>query len=454
MAGALIEIDISKPWLPEARRPGGFLPRLWRALSLVALVVVVLTGPALLTAGSLSLAWRADVVSGFFWLTSDAAFTVDAKANADPRTLWLTARDPLSGTPRWSVELVGPLATAYARGREVMISHFPPTPNLGVTTRSIDSRTGQSLKAYPTASAALAYVGSDVAILIDRDPAAGPEPGPDDLSRDDTGLDRPHLITARDLRTGAVRWTKRLPAGYQWSLPGVRRGTEGIVGLPPGQDWMLVVSPTRSAQVWDLRTGAPIAQREFGSGNDPSYLTALADTVLVRVDTMHESSLAGYVAATLHPQWRFRPPDIYAAPFDCANLVCFDTERSVWVVDPRDGSVRWRADGVRLRPGLFSDRLLVTGYGEQLAQFDVTSGKRRAGNEGWRVVDPSAYGAQMAVAQTSGSGRATLGLLDVASATVRRLGQVSHLSTRSQCLTAAVLVACEDGNVLEVWRPR
>ena len=173
-----------------------------------------------------------------------------------------------------------------------MISHFPPTPNLGVTTRSIDSRTGQSLKAYPTASAALAYVGSDVAVLIDRDPAAGPEPGPDDLSRDDTGLDRPHFITARDLRTGAVRWTKRLPAGYQWSLPGVRRGTEGIVGLPPGQDWMLVVSPTRSAQVWDLRTGAPIAQREFGSGNDLSYLTALADTVLVRVDTMHESSLA------------------------------------------------------------------------------------------------------------------------------------------------------------------
>src|SRR5262249_54560103 len=158
------------------------------------------------------------------------------------------------------------------------------TPNLDVNTTIIDTRTGEAVRSYPSAAMPLVYLADDVALTIDRDPAAGPDPPLPELSLGATGLDRPHLVVARALATGAGRWRLPLPAGVGWSVPGVRYGTEGIVALPRGQNWMITSTHAGRVDVWDLRTGLLMASREVGEFGIDSYVTALESSVMSRID--------------------------------------------------------------------------------------------------------------------------------------------------------------------------
>ncbi len=439
-SGAFIEVDVSQPWSAvDASRRRSLSP-LARMVLLAGLLVLVLTGPALASPTSLRSLWRLPVFVGFFWLTPDAVYTIDATGGVgDPHArLWLTARATDTGDPRWTVELDGPLARGYAAGHSSMTSRFPPSSNLGITTRVFDTRDGRYVRAYPAPAAPLVHIGTDVAVLIDREPGAGPEPDPSGDAVGRIGLDRAHVVVARDLDTGAIRWTKRLAAGTAWAVPGVPTGAEGIVGLPPGNDWMLTVTRPGTALVWDLSTGALVAWREFGALSERSYVTALSDEVVVRLDTAEKSSLAGYDPATMVEKWRFTPPNLYAAPFVCGGLVCLQTDRSVLRVDPRTGVVVAPVDDQRLWPAQQPPhRLLVTSSGEELSLYDTPLGRRLSRDSNWRVVDPSIHGARLIVAQARGPGRAVLALLDPGTGVMRTLGRVSPFSPASQCLVAA-----------------
>jgi outer membrane protein assembly factor BamB len=453
-SGTLIEVDVSQPWSPmDAERGRGLSPPT-RTVLLASLLILVLTGPALASPASLRSLWRLPVFVGFFWLTPDTVYTVDSAEDGESDAeLWLTARDPDTGNPRWTVALDGPLARDYAGGHASMTSRFPPSSNLGITTRVFDTRDGRYVRAYPVAAAPLVHIGTDVAVVIDREPGTGPEPEPSGDAVGRIGLDRAHVVVARDLDTGAVRWTRRLAAGTAWAMPGVLTGAEGIVGLPPGQDWMLTVTRPGTALVWDLDTGALIAWREFGALTDRSYVTALADEVVVRIDTAKDSSLAGYDPATMVERWRFTPPNLHAAPFVCGRLVCLQTDRSVLRVDPHTGAVVSPEEDPR-RPQVHQPphRLLVTSSGEELSLYDTPLGRRLSRDSNWRVVDPSIHGARLIVAQARGQGRAMLAILDPATGAMRTLGRVSPFSPASQCLVAADLVACEEESVLQVLR--
>ncbi len=110
---------------------------------------------------------------------------------------------------------------------------------------------------------------------------------------------------------------------------------------------------------------------------------------------------------------RFRPPDLYAAPFVCGDLLRLQSDRSVWLLEPCTGAVVLRAEDPRVRPALLPSRLLVTGFGVQLTLYETPSGRCLCSGNPWRIIDPSVHGPRVVIARSTGTGRAVLALMDV-----------------------------------------
>jgi hypothetical protein len=445
MTPALIELDVLEPW-PGSDPPAG-RPPVAAAILVIIGVLVALTGPALLRPDTLSQAWRTATTTGFFWAADGAAYTLERADGA----VRLTARDLRSGATRWTRPLSGTLADVYARADSFLSSNFPPDATTGIRTNVVARQGGLPRLAFPSAALPMAYIGTRVALVIDRDPAAPPDPGADGRARA-MGLEWTYVATAHDLRTGRVRWRMRLDPGLRWSLPGVRAGAEGLAGLPPGRDWFVTSSPGGDVQVRDLDTGNLSGRRQFGPLRQQSYVTALVDSVLVRLDDGDGATLDAYDPATLTPRWRYVPPAIDVEPVDCEPLLCLAENRSIWVVDPRGGATLWRPTGPLLRPGP-AGRLIVTGYGNLLILFDTLHPDRLRTDKGWRVVDVAAYTRLVVVVRVHAVGStADLGLLDVVTGAVRRLGRVTRWAPSTRCLRAGGHIACGDGAHLRVWR--
>lgn len=448
MASALIEIDPAEGWSPgwddEARRRRRNSP-LTLAILCAVVVLAALTGPALLPeGGSLRPLWHGTTETGFFTLTREALFQVEP---AGPE-LRLTARDPATGHWRWSAPLDGALARLYARGPVVTLSRFVPGPIYEMTTRVIDVTTGRRAWVYPVPAAPLAYLGDDVAVVVDlADPPPAQDPG-----RLDDGTTRAHRIRALDVHTGRPLWSTVLPAGTLWALPGVRQGADGLAQLAPGADWMLVAQLTGQAQVWDLATGAVLARAEFGPAQPRWYAAALAGAVVVRTDAPDGTFLTGFAPRTLTPVWRMDAPDVYAVPFDCGDILCVTSDRGVWALSPRHGGLVWQSDDLAVRATAGATRLLSSQYGSPLTWVEVATGRARAPDDEWRVVDAGEHGGAFVVAQVTRSGFARVGVADPATGTVRFAGEVRGWALPTRCRLVADVLACADREQLRVWR--
>jgi hypothetical protein len=384
----------------------------------------------------------------FFWLTDSALYTVDDEAAG----LRLTARDPGSGQPRWRVPLTGPIADLYHRRDAFPHSNFPPDAIEGIRTSVIPVLGGIPTLAVPAAAVPLVHIGDEVAVTVERDLTVGRHAGLEPRQRGD-GLDYAHVVLARDLGTGAVRWRKRLAAGVRWALPGVRTGTEGIVGLPPGQNWMVTVSLAGSMRVWDLGTGRPRAQRELGRRlRFQSYVLALADAVVFRADGDLGTPMEAFAPATLLPRWRLVPRLPDSEPVSCAPLLCLVTRVASLVVSLPEGNVTWRPGGPMLRPGP-PGRVVVTEFGSTLTLLDSVGRRTLAVPAQWYSADAGNYTRLVAVARVHPSGRtADLGVLDVSDGRLRAVGRASTWSLVMKCLAAGGRLACGDGNQLHLWR--
>ncbi len=433
-------IDVSAPWTPAPPQP---LSRerhpIVVALFLGLGVLLVLTGPGAFPLPRLILSWRASTSTGFFWLTADTLYTLDT---TNPNEVLLSAHDPRSRDVTWSLPLRGPLAQVYASAHPVFTTIFPPTDADGAVTTAAGSL---GVLSYPTAALPLVYLAGTLAITVDRDLRVPPEPG-----SAATGPRWAHLVTARDLRTRSVLWTRRIEPRGSWSLPGVRVGATGIAGLPPGTDWMLVSSSRGALEIWDLRTGATRARRGLTAPSRTTYALALADSVVVSTQSGGVVGLSAYDPGTLAPQWRVVPPLTNAEPLACQPNLCLVTNRAVFIVDPRTGLTTVRVSGTQVRPGP-TGRALVSEFGESLAIVTTADGRASSVEIGWRAVDAAAYERFAVVAQVQESARAELGLLDVQHGTVARLGEATRWSSFSQCLANADTIACGDGDTLSAW---
>jgi hypothetical protein len=455
MPDTVIELDISKPWAPESPTGRHRTPILGAVLIMVA-VGVVMTGPVLSGGRPFAFAWRSHTLAGQFWATSRSVFTIDVgqpTAADAPRPLALTARDPALGHPQWTVRLTGVLAVDHGTDNHLLITDFPPSFEQGLRTTIMDTRNGLTVRAYPTTSAALAYIGDEVAVIIDRDPEDREVDRP--RQTEETGLDRAHMVEARDLRTGAVRWIRRLAPGTMWHLPGVMPASEGVVGLPRGENWMVTYTTAGLVETWDLNNGDTLATTIVGPLSQQSYVLALPGAVLVWFKSPAETTLTAYRPNDLRRLWRNAPRDLFAIPSACGPLVCLHTDTTTWGLDTRTGTFAWHVNQPKVRPAAPSARLLVSTFGEQLALYDPETGQRRGGDGTWRVVDVAPYADRVVLAQPKPASTSVLGLLDLAGNTVRRLGTAAPFPAASQCVSAGEIVACEDGEgVVRVWRLR
>jgi outer membrane protein assembly factor BamB len=442
---AVIEIDLVRPWPGPERRDHHRRP--WGVAAFVLLVLLVtLTGPELFVPASPDLAWAADTTTDHFWLTADSVYTMDRSGGA----VSVVAFDASTGRPRWTLRLAGVLAEVYARGASFLSSNFPPDATTGVRTNVVAVGGGLPRTAFPAAALPLAYISSRVMLVFERDLTVPTDPEADGRTRA-MGLEWTHVVTAYDLATGRPVWSRLLTAGVRWALPGVRAGADGLVGLPPGADWMVVSSTSGDVEVWEVATGHVMARREFGPLKQQAYVAAVADAVIVRLDDSDTATLDGY-DPTLEPRWRLRPPLVNAEPVACAPLLCLVDSRSVWVVDPRGGATVWRPTGPLLRPAT-AGRLVVIGYGNQLMLLDTSRQRTLRTEPGWRAVDPTAYTRLMVVARVhSSGGGADLGVLDAATGDLRRLGQVDEWPPTVRCAVAGDHVACAGTGRLRVWR--
>jgi hypothetical protein len=428
---------------PAELTPAG---RRTMALALVvAGLVLTLTGPALVRPTYQAPLWQMDTSTRYFWLTDDTVYTVDVD-----RGVRLSARDSQTGRRRWDAQLFGPLADVYEARDVVLSANFPPSPADGLRTEVFDTNGGLVRLSFPVAALPIAYIGSSIVLTIDRDDSVAPQEDANAWIRA-RGLQWTYVATARDVRTGEVRWVRSLPAGVVWWLPGVRVGAVGLAGLPAGQEWMVTVSAAGEVEVWDLVTGHTLAQRglDVASTDSWSYVSAAADVILVRAGRSTE--LAAYDPATLSRLWSFVPPEPYGEPVSCQPVLCFVTSTGVWLADPHSDGAGWRVAGPLLRPGS-ADRIVLTGYGARLVLADARTGRRIPVAAQWRMVDAGAYTRHVVVADVQSGLFARVALLDVASGRTRPVGQLSGWSAATSCLAAGALVACADGTRLLAWR--
>ncbi len=442
MPEMVIHVDTSTDWSrPDARTWRGRHP-VPTVLVLALAVLAVLTGPHLLRNPNLALTWQIKASTRFFWLTGQAVYTLDSPGDG---TVDLSAHDLGNQHVVWQLPLTGPLARAYADANPVFAGDLPPNGTDGVRTTVSGSTTTQI---FPAAAVPLVYLVDDLIVTIDRDPASGPS----DAAQSPNGLVWTHVVTVRDLATRQVVWTGRLPAGVRWALPGVRAGTAGIVGLPAGAHWMVTWTDAGTVQLRDLRTGAVLASREVGALTGRSYVTALTGSVVVGQDPGDgDDRLTGYDARTLAPLWRLHPALANAEPVSCDPDMCLVNNRAIWFVEPTNGVVTSRIDGTEVRPGP-AGAAVVSPFGQNTSVVLTAAGIDTQLDGVWRMVDATAYGPDAVVVQVHDLGRADLGLLDVRRAQVLRLGQINQWSAYYACLAVDQTVACDDGNVVTVWR--
>jgi hypothetical protein len=427
--------ELSRPSVRHGRHPAPTM------VLLSILVLALLSGPNLLRTTTLTLAWQIPTSTRFFWLTPSTVYTLDDLGGG---TVALDAHEPGNQRIVWSLPLNGPLAQAYAAANPLFTSDMPPSSAAGVRTIITGSN---ATATYPAAAMPLVYLTDDLVITIDRDLAVSPATG-----ETNNGLQWTHRVTARSLATRAVVWSRPLAPGTRWSLPGVVSGTAGIVGLPAGSTWMATWSVDGTVDVWDLETGATRASRLVGAMDPHTFATALPDAVLLsRPADDGTTLLSAYDTQTLRPLWTITPPLDAAEPISCDPDLCLVSHRATWIVDPHTNVVTARILGTLVRPGPAGEAV-VAPYNQNTSVVDTETGVDHPLEQVWRMVDATAYVPHAVVVQIYPLGRANLGLLDVANASVTTLGPTDQWSTYYSCLATDATVACDDGNVLTVWR--
>jgi hypothetical protein len=332
-------------------------------------------------------------------------------------------------------------------GTAALETRFPPHLDDGVRTYVSRGDVEHPALTFPAVATPLVQVADHVAIVIDRDAdvAAAPGYAPFDQA---AGLAWTYRVTAIDLASGTVRWTRTIAPGVRWSLPGVRPGTAGIVGLPPGQHWMVTSSSAGVLAMWDLETGSVVLTRDVGLLGLESYVLALPAAVLVWRRGPAGPTIELLDPATLAPTARFVPTVPDAEPVACAPAICLYTNGGVVIVD-QSGAVTARLTGTGLRPGP-AGRLIVTAFGTPMSIVDL-NGRATTATGDWHLVDATSYTRQAVLARAGSAGKVDLGLLDVASGTVWSLGVIASRLAGTRCQSAAALLVCTLGRQLTAW---
>jgi hypothetical protein len=459
----VIDLDRPRPAAPGRRDP--HLARRGRHTALLAgavvlFVLIALTGmPAL--GQPLTLAWRGGTLHAMLWVDDRSVYGLRPGLQGP----MLTANDIATGTIRWQRELTGPLARMYPAESPMLVPLFGPHVPARASIAASSTRTGRLHGIYPVPAMPLVYFTDPVAVVVDLAPGtvqAGLRPaGPNQVGTGTAGVGstfdgwvEEHLVVAIDLETGATRWSRRIPAGSTWAMPGVHPWRDGFVGEPGPAPWMVVVGADGAAETWRLATGEVAARADVGPLVQWSYASALPGTVLINTGGWPNAIVDAYEPDELTRLWRSpvpTVPDVMSWPVLCASLICLMSTSDIWAVDLAPRRLAWHRAVVDVYAVGHRSMAVATLDGPVL--LDLATGAVDAVPDGWRVAERRGREGPVVLAVHAG-GRTTLGLLDLDGGTPRTLGDVGEVGLPERCAISGAHLACATADEVRVWRMR
>ena len=259
------------------------------------------------------------------------------------------------------------------------------------------------------------------------------------------------------MRTGRAIWSRSVPALTQTVA------TDGQTGDATG--WVLA-TPDGTVTLLARQTGAVLATRKIerllpaGSTSfepeNGGFVTVLDGLLLVmRQLSGVRATLTSYGLPDLTPRWS-QTGLTPGGPDNCGPVLCVQSfSESVVGLDPRTGSIRWRAQGWQTAQNLGGGRLLAfrAGTSQNTGVLDAGTGRLLGTLGDWTPL-PGA-GAKLVRTPDRSDYRSTwFGVLDADRALVQPLAKLPGLSSLG-CYPYDDLLACRTLDArLQVWRYR
>ncbi len=445
----MIDLDLAE----HRQVPEHALVRPGTVRIVVAVVSVLLLG--LLGGGD-----RMDTYRPVFRLhgsIQEAALVQDILVVMTTRPARLQAYRMPDGHRVWSRDLPASLAFMSGYRDLLFVTEYDGQAGASSRTRVLDGRSGRQLW-QRTGLWIVAQSGDQ---LVSARSSSPDRFGPSVESPVAQG----HIeLSGLDARTGAVLWSRNLPAGSA-----LTRADGGCpAGRPPGGglDAFTVTASVGSplpeaaggcARLYDLgpdgvlhtrdpATGAVIASARLEVPLGPN-LTVVGRVAMVRQrdGTMWASDVAGG-----RPLWQRAPDqfDGFAGP--CGDAVCLSASDRTFVLDPVTGAQLYElvlpntAYGAAGRI-VAADRSLL-----RISLVDPVTGRRLAELEGWSATGMYA-GTRLVAAQGGLDGPAWIAVVDLLTGRQRMIARGDRGFLLPTCTGSGNRLLCWNSSSLEVW---
>jgi outer membrane protein assembly factor BamB len=436
-AGTLIELGEDRS-VAAVDRPGR--PRSGRTVMLLVLVVAL----ALLGGGQAAPRSRITAVATVPTRSLTAALLTPATLYVAEDSGLLTAYALPAGRARWRVRLVDTPRTIRSV-TDAGILLVTTSSEVGGAARlvAVDSGTGAVL--WSQRQAMVVDVPPGGRVLVER--PADADPGRAELR-------------SGDLRTGAVTWSRLVPASADVAAshdPG-----------RPDSGALLVTDADGTAQLLAEDTGTVLARGAVGSlvgnlvltpgppGGVPAPVGERAPVSLLGGEFLvqhRRNTGTGWLTAfdldTLAELWSVSG-DLLGTPFRCGRALCLGGAAGVRAVDPATGALRWSTSYWQYASPLGEDRLL--GYGPHgFGVLDAGTGRMR-GEVGAAWTRVLLNGARPPLVSRPDADRYWFALLRLDPVTTEPLGYLTGVDGPS-CQVSGDLLAClTTRGTLGVWR--
>jgi outer membrane protein assembly factor BamB len=215
-----------------------------------------------------------------------------------------------------------------------------------------------------------------------------------------TGRRVERTVEALDPVAGRARWRVEVPStAVLLSVPG-----------PPGETArMLMVRDDLTAQLYDGRTGALLAERKVPAANyDPDNPLVAGGVILLRHPGSSGIELSAFDPATLRPLWTGAIGSTGEVQ-PCGALACLSGLDGVRAIDPATGDLRWHRPGWRSIETI-GERLIAyaDGPGSPTALVDPETGRVLVDLTGWRPLGGTAVGGEVLVTREVGADPRTM----------------------------------------------
>jgi hypothetical protein len=243
-------------------------------------------------------------------------------------------------------------------------------------------------------------------------------------------------LAAIDISTGSVRW----------SAPAVRRSDTRVLTAE--------LDPDGTVRVRDLRSGAVTRTVRVPELADAEHFDLVDDALIA-----YRYSVPGgvvYNLATGRPSWTFDLGEQDGPVKGCGPVLCRGDAGGMSGFDAGTGRLRWRLAGWTNVERLDGQRLLLTRdealgiQTERAAIVDAATGRVIRVVERRQIVAVRAW-PELLVAYTDSGGVLTLGWLNAETGSLSVFGRRAAWHLRADCHALRHAVVCRNGLLVAVW---